>query len=366
MSVRPVWNMRFKLIQVFRAVAALLVVSHHLIANTNTYFKRPAFGNFFNFGFIGVDFFFVLSGFIITYIHFSDIVSQGNWLTFFKKRFIRIYPIYWVIATVTLIVYTAITPAMLKDVGLTMDFKLPVIRNFVLQSYLLIPQEVLRLVGVSWTLSYEILFYLVFGICIAGGYRLMKFILPIWVGAIILNALYFQSTNYYVDFALNILILEFVLGCFVAYAIIHRIEIPFKFLRPALVIIFFILLNTMHIYGLVFKRDLMYVLLSGVFFSIITYSAVNLDLNKPNINYSSMLILLGNASYSIYLFHNFLISGFCRIYIKLNPGFADSVNLDLVALIIFVITVITGVLIHLVIEKRLISFFSAKLLREHR
>ena len=69
-------NSKIESLQLLRFIAAILVVSVHLN---------------FEFGHIGVDIFFVLSGFIIAY------VSDKNTKYFFINRLIRIIPFYWLI-----------------------------------------------------------------------------------------------------------------------------------------------------------------------------------------------------------------------------------------------------------------------------
>ena len=39
----------------------------------------------------------VLSGFIITYIHFSDLGDARTFPSFWIKRLLRIFPVYWII-----------------------------------------------------------------------------------------------------------------------------------------------------------------------------------------------------------------------------------------------------------------------------
>tara|TARA_R100001460_G_scaffold91283_1_gene133035 strand:+ start:417 stop:704 length:288 start_codon:yes stop_codon:yes gene_type:complete len=58
----------FNSLQIGRAVAALLVVLHHATLGSRKFYGE-AFGGFWGFGNIGVDFFFVLSGFIIYWAH---------------------------------------------------------------------------------------------------------------------------------------------------------------------------------------------------------------------------------------------------------------------------------------------------------
>jgi peptidoglycan/LPS O-acetylase OafA/YrhL len=65
-----------KSLQACRAAAAILVVLYHTshgIFRLPRYFEHKPFGPVFDFGFAGVDFFFVLSGFIMMHVHAADI-----------------------------------------------------------------------------------------------------------------------------------------------------------------------------------------------------------------------------------------------------------------------------------------------------
>jgi exopolysaccharide production protein ExoZ len=89
----------YKSLQGTRALAALLVVLFHL-GNTialGKYFGIEAFAIPFKFGSAGVEFFFVLSGFIIFAAHRNDISKPRRLTNYISKRVIRIYPTYWII-----------------------------------------------------------------------------------------------------------------------------------------------------------------------------------------------------------------------------------------------------------------------------
>jgi peptidoglycan/LPS O-acetylase OafA/YrhL len=82
-----------------RGIAALIVVMHHF-----SYYLLPRIGeilsahsHFFQNGYLWVDFFFILSGFIMTHVYskyFSVEVSSGNYRSYLFSRFARIYPLH--------------------------------------------------------------------------------------------------------------------------------------------------------------------------------------------------------------------------------------------------------------------------------
>lgn len=79
---------RFEILDGLRGVAAILVVMFHLF---ETYSKGPCF-QVLNHGYLAVDFFFILSGFVIGYAY-DDRWSKGmtQW-NFYKRRLIRLQP----------------------------------------------------------------------------------------------------------------------------------------------------------------------------------------------------------------------------------------------------------------------------------
>lgn len=92
-------------VQAFRGLAALLVVFLRATLIGREYFQVDFAQGSFAFGYAGVDFFFVLSGFIISYAHPKDIGVSGAMLPYLCKRAIRIYPCYWLLTLAILPVY---------------------------------------------------------------------------------------------------------------------------------------------------------------------------------------------------------------------------------------------------------------------
>ena len=83
-----------------RALVAILV----MLAHANLIIDRNMFNGIFIPGWCGVDFFFILSGFLIYHIYSANKADGVKWL---KGRFIRIYPTYWVYSAVVIIIHFA-------------------------------------------------------------------------------------------------------------------------------------------------------------------------------------------------------------------------------------------------------------------
>ena len=91
-------------IQFCRGIAAVLVVLYHAgrMLALPQYAGHVALGGVFNFGNAGVDFFFVLSGFIIFFVHEKDIGQTQRLPAYIWSRVTRIYPIYWLVTAIVL------------------------------------------------------------------------------------------------------------------------------------------------------------------------------------------------------------------------------------------------------------------------
>lgn len=82
-----------------RGFAAVWVALHHALAYLDNEAAVPAYiVHFIEYGWTAVDLFFVLSGFVISYVHRSDFPSLASdqYFRFFKTRLARIYPAHFV------------------------------------------------------------------------------------------------------------------------------------------------------------------------------------------------------------------------------------------------------------------------------
>ncbi len=155
-SERPRSGKYLGALQWLRGFAAVIVVIFH--ATEQLYIQGLASADWvFHMGSKGVDLFFVISGFIITYAHRSDFGRSDFVGIYSLKRIGRILPLYWTIFLPLLFIRLII-----PDVGHSEDLH----AGRVFTSLFLIPQAELPILGVAWTLSYELFFYFLFGIAV--------------------------------------------------------------------------------------------------------------------------------------------------------------------------------------------------------
>jgi len=149
-------------LQVLRAIAACAVVYLHASNRVAlTWGARSALSESIAYaGNGGVDMFFVLSGFLMAHLH-RDQFGAGASLRFFRRRVIRIVPLYWLLSAIGMIALL-VAPELFSHVH-TID--LP----WVLGNFLFVPWpqpsgHMVHIVMVGWTLDYEMYFYVLFAV----------------------------------------------------------------------------------------------------------------------------------------------------------------------------------------------------------
>ncbi len=184
---------RFDILDGLRGVAAVIVVAFHLF---ETYSKGPNF-QILNHGYLAVDFFFVLSGFVIGYAYDDrwDRMSLGN---FFKRRLIRLHPMVIMGMIIGLVFFYFQAPAFPMIAGIPVWKTLLVF----LLGCTLIPlpiawdirgwSEMHPLNGASWSLFWEYVANILYALVIRH--------LPRWVLIICVGAFAFLSLDLNMDF----------------------------------------------------------------------------------------------------------------------------------------------------------------------
>jgi exopolysaccharide production protein ExoZ len=145
-------NEKLRSLELGRFLAALLIMCSHVINYIRI--DPHVAGHGFLGGFAlpqppGVEYFFVLSGFVMMTAHGHQFGQARAVLPFFWRRICRIYPAYWLALAVTLCLYWNVTSTV-----------------HLLRLVTLAPVQTAEYDPVAWTLRYEIAFYLVFGLAL--------------------------------------------------------------------------------------------------------------------------------------------------------------------------------------------------------
>ena len=327
---------KFDLLQMFRGLAAVGVVFHHASASTSAFVSQipPWLSSVFQQGFLGVDFFFVLSGFIIMKSHFSDNKSISALKNYGLKRFVRVFPPYWPVSIVLMLGYFA-HPSLSQ--GTRADFSL-------LSSVLLLPAASAPALSVAWTLIHEVIFYLIFSLFFISN-RLFLACVALWALAMCTAAWGGgESDSPTLVFLLKPINFEFLLGLGVAWC---ARTTPHRFAKPLCLVG-----GALFVSLLCWPFALDFRVLFGVPFSLLVLGAVLLE-RQGKVVLPRWMIMLGDASYSIYLVHNPTISITSRLIGKFSIlrrwGFGMLTGI--------VVSIIAGILYHLLIEKPLIRLF---------
>ena len=122
--------------------------------------------NLFKSGYVGVDIFFVISGFLITKLIYTEIVNKKfSLLNFYERRVRRIFPALAIVLGISVIfAYLILTPIDLIDFSKSLIYVPLVISNFYFlnqSDYFDISNELRPLIH-TWSLSVEEQFYLIF------------------------------------------------------------------------------------------------------------------------------------------------------------------------------------------------------------
>tara|TARA_B100000214_G_scaffold179562_2_gene129256 strand:+ start:958 stop:1983 length:1026 start_codon:yes stop_codon:yes gene_type:complete len=256
-----------------------------------------------------VDFFFVLSGFVIVY-NYKNLCNVNDFYTYIKKRFIRLYPLL-LFSTLVFLIFLVVSNTYLQDyMNNEKDIKSMFIDTC--NTLLLLNSTSIIDGGVgmnypSWSVSSEFICYLFFGISSLFFIRKKQFIsLLIITGCIILNILNIESNTIKIG---NLGFLRGLIGFNIGVLIYYLSNIKFnicnkiEYLVPVLILIYFYFFHTFE-----FENKSMI----DFIFRPIMFGLTILILIKTNDYISKFLDakplkFLGKISYSVYLNHAILI-----------------------------------------------------------
>jgi peptidoglycan/LPS O-acetylase OafA/YrhL len=326
----PPVALRLQNIQALRGIAALLVAFSHLLIIERKYSGDQVLGQWIELGMVGVDLFFVISGFIMVHVAWTfkrGIRAVGEFLF---ARAARIYPLYWLVTLVTFAVWLWRPEIVFSSMAGQPDM---------LKSVLLVPDDHLPFLAIGWTLIHEMFFYLIFAIALFFKPKYMLPFLGVWaivLGVGILNGL--PGTSPLLEILFNPLSYEFLLGALAAW-ILKMYNGPLAKTALALGVITSVTCLVLALD----RHDGMpatfadRALLFSVPCTLIVYGLSAIEIHGKIL--SNALSKLGDWSYSLYLTHIMSLSLLGRVWHKVEqPGIWDNI-IVLILMPIFAILV---------------------------
>jgi exopolysaccharide production protein ExoZ len=325
-------------VQYLRGIAALLVVYAHVATQVLRY------GNFdlplYEYGHVGVDLFFVISGFIMWQTTFDKRMSP---VTFFYRRLTRIVPAYWIVTSVVVLVSifvpSALTSTRFEWAHVLASYFFVPMRHPVLTHYYF------PILIVGWTLNYEMFFYLIFSFCLylARFWRVVAVVAAL--AAMVLYGLVGHPSGV-AEFYTNSIVLEFAFGVVAGYALTDR-QLLSPMAAMALAVLLFCLANYV---------EAPRVLAFGLPALFLVYASTACEKSKGGFIEIRPLKLLGDASYSLYLTHALTLAVFAKAWVHIGLRWGPAQTVSFVVLSLLSATVV-GIAVYYCIEAPIHAFF---------
>ena len=309
-------------------------------------------------GGIGVDLFFIISGFIMTTILPNYIGETDSAKDFIVKRAIRILPLYWLLSSI-LVFLSRHNPNVLT-------------RDILIKTYLLFPifdkgSFIFAFIPQSWTLAYELYFYFIIFLALVLMKKLANRIVLISLASLVALGFLFNG-GYLLTFLTSPLLIEFIFGITIGLIyhstvkngdrlsnpILKNVSIPFIVIGTALMCVtifvatkpFYIAEDIAADNMLAIQRSLYWGVPCGLLVCGYLFAEYFYRLKAP-----AILVAIGDASFSCYLVH-FI---FLRKLKSTMPLFLQ-INTDLYVFVYFVLVLALSFIVYKFIERPLTRF----------
>jgi peptidoglycan/LPS O-acetylase OafA/YrhL len=360
-----------------RFFAFFVVFINHVTGSTG-YLTNNQWFNFFRSHFLwngdlGVSFFFVLSGFLITYLLLEEkkITGKINVFHFYIRRILRIWPLYFLIVALCLLVFPLFDDyiAYRFPIGVSIDDLNPWFYLTFTGNFDFIYNGVSNfLIGVLWSVSIEEQFYLLWPLVIAITPR--KYLLPLFVsiitGSILFRFFYANGDIMIIKYHSLSCVSDLATGAVIAYLATKEtfIERLRNIAKYKIIFIYLIILLFIPLRFYVWKLGEYYVFASSivpVIFSFL-FAFIILEQNYAGQSFykmsnSKIFSSLGKFTYGMYCFHMIVL--FLVLYILDYFGM-NVIRMNKYGLII---SAVLGLSFTILISKLSYRYFESNFLR---
>lgn len=340
-------NSKLDFIESLRGLLALLVILYHAP------FDSFITGNFLRNGWIAVDIFFVISGYVIS-LNFVNLNTLQSVRKFITRRFFRLYPLHFIMLMVFLC-FEFIKHIAFSYFGATPTSSQPFSSNN-LTSFLSQLFLIQTLTGhaetwnlLSWSVSAEFLIYIVFSLSLFLARSNQNILLLVAIVISFICMVYLAFNDFTQNNGFPRVGFSFFVGVII-YILNSRHCLVFKKIKSYLLIGSSLLLIAIFYYSEGMKTSGINILIPIVF-ACMLLGLLNLQRKSLIIRFLEIkpLIYMGNISYSLYLIHNIfwavlkniLVEFFdIPLFLSKNDGFRLIIENSLMANIILIFTLV--------------------------
>ncbi|WP_025243862.1 acyltransferase family protein [Candidatus Sodalis pierantonius] len=359
-------SQRLKTMQVLRGIAAISVLFFHyrFYLKGNDTSGSSLWDILFGWGIIGVDIFFVISGFIMVYIIHYYYHGWRSSTRFLLNRATRVIPLYYFCLLVAFLLGGAMStfhyPEKTQNLFSALTFT--VYKTNITPHYI----DDDEIYNIRWTLNYEIYFYIVFALCMLVKPRLITLliygllvtcIIPVFLGfqpTLSSQGYKFQTAIY--GLLSNPIILEFYIGAIIGYLYISLKKQKLSFNLESTSLFISCILLIFIPYGVCSGKISALNFYSTI---IISFFILAITLAEPLISNKipNNIVYLGDISFSLYLLHNSIGMSIMK---RIDTSHNNSIISWLVVLMAITASVIAAHFTHKYIEVKFTSWLKQK------
>ena len=290
--------------------AFVVFLSHLTFAKTDLAWYNYLKNNVFFEGYLGVGFFFILSGFVLALNYEKKVIDNPNFdkKKFYIARIARIYPLH-------VLTFCVMLPFVIINVWQGyFHWDIAGANLFLLQSYIPVKDFYFSINNVSWSISTELFFYLMFPFYVIWLHKFpkLKYILLLIIPIIIFAEPYFR-TNMKLEkaiFYINPIVrsFDFILGIITCQIYKKIKDTPINFSKGTLIEIAAITVLAIFFY---FHNDVARAFRYGIYYwipmvGIVLIFALQKGLFSRILQHK-ILVYLGEISFAFYMIHMIVI-----------------------------------------------------------
>lgn len=348
-------------LDILRGLAILIVVFYHNFGSVS----------FFRFGWLGVDLFFVLSGFLITDILLKSRDNKFYFRNFYIRRILRIFPLYYLV----LFLFFTLSPVLFKQKGPETVFSYYQSNSTwywtYFQNWLMVKKGPAPVPFLShfWSLAIEEQFYLFWPVMIffIKKYEtIKKIIIALIAAAVIIRFGVWIAYSHEVEkFYCNTFTRmdSLLMGCLLAVHLKEGKEIPMKLIKIIIAGFICLVSASLLLFGNLRQDNMLFPTvgysLTAAFFTSVVYLFLKHEKIVIGwIKHLSALRFAGKISYGMYVYH---IPIYLILSNLLSRAFISSSSLSIIDKPLFVsilsvlLTVIASTISFYVVERPILN-----------